>query len=216
MCSMEPRSTAASWRLQRCNPDSVPFWRYSGRRHARRHAQPGHQWGQRHGYGRPDAQWHGRPGQQQRRLNQRSAQLRRADAGWTGTIVFGSWVGARNRINTANNNGDSGTLTIGSGITITGQTGFIGYDGGENQTPLINQGTIDANVGNGAIEVFGSNWSNTGTIGARAGAASFSMTRGRTAERLPTAAAESISPVLVRYWIVQRDGRHGLPGRDAE
>ena len=95
-----------------------------------------------------------------------------------------------NRINTANNNGDSGTLTIGSGITITGQTGFIGYDGGENQTPLINQGTIDANVGNGAIEVFGSNWSNTGTIGAESGGRIILNDTCRTAERLPTAAAE--------------------------
>ena len=44
---------------------------------------------------------------------------------------------------TAQSNGDSGILTIGSGITLDGKYGQIG----NSSLPLINQGTIDASGG---------------------------------------------------------------------
>ncbi len=50
--------------------------------------------------------------------------------GGTGSIVFG---GSGNQINTAASNGNSGTLTIGSGITIQGKNGTIGYNSTSSQ-----------------------------------------------------------------------------------
>ncbi len=82
--------------------------------------------------------------------------------GGTGSVVFGGPTGYihNNQITTASNNGDSGTLTIGAGITIEGQYGSIG----NSALPLINQGTIDANVSGGGISINGTNWSNSGTF----------------------------------------------------
>ena len=51
---------------------------------------------------------------------------RRQTLGGTGSIVLGGTLG--NTINTASSGGDSGTLTIGPGITIDGNSGSIGYD----------------------------------------------------------------------------------------
>ena len=82
--------------------------------------------------------------------------------GGTGSIVLG---GASNTIGTASSGGDSGTLTIGSGITIEGQDGTIG----NSSLPLINQGTIAANVSGGRISISGAGWSNSGTLEAENG-----------------------------------------------
>ena len=64
-----------------------------------------------------------------------------------GSIVFGG--NPANQINTASSGGDSGTLTIGPGITIHGNSGTIGSNNGGTETPLINQGTIAADVSGG-------------------------------------------------------------------
>jgi RHS repeat-associated protein len=90
----------------------------------------------------------------------------------TGSIVFGAR--GNNGINTAGSNGDSGALTIGSGITIDGKSGTIGYNGvgtgsEGTATPLANQGTIDDDVKGGVINVYGANWTNTGTLEATSG-----------------------------------------------
>jgi len=85
--------------------------------------------------------------------------------GGSGPIVFGNYY---SQINTATSNGDSGTLTIGSGITIHGQSGMIGFDGG-SPLPLVNQGTIAADGSGGTLNVYGTNWTNTGTLQASNG-----------------------------------------------
>ena len=87
--------------------------------------------------------------------------------GGTGSVLFGENGG--NQINTAASNGDSGTLTIGSGITIHGKSGLIGYNGGNSYTPLVNQGTIAADVSGGSLAVYGDNWTNAGTLEAANG-----------------------------------------------
>ena len=89
--------------------------------------------------------------------------------GGTGTIVFGGGNPYNDRLDTASSGGDSGTLTIGSGITIEGQSGFIGLDGGGAGTPLILEGTVDGDVSGGQLHVLGVNWSNLGTITATSG-----------------------------------------------
>ena len=86
--------------------------------------------------------------------------------GGTGSVVFGD--SGNNAINTASANGDSGTLTIGPGITIDGEYGLIGYDGGGNQTPLVVQGTI-ASTGGENISIYGAGWTNSGTLEANGG-----------------------------------------------
>ncbi len=87
----------------------------------------------------------------------------------TGAVVFGGSAYGNNQINTATLNDDSGTLTIGSGITIHGKNGSIG----NAALPLINQGIIAADTG-GQIGVYGSGWTNSGTITATAAAVSLS------------------------------------------
>jgi len=86
--------------------------------------------------------------------------------GGSGTVIFGGDVnGPLNQIDTAVSNGDSGTLTIGSGITIEGKNGQVG----NASLPLINQGTINDNVSGGTLNVYGTNWSSTGTLQASNG-----------------------------------------------
>ena len=80
-----------------------------------------------------------------------------------GTIVFGGNTG--NAINNSANNGDTGTLTIGSGITIRGNQGSVG----NSDLPLVNQGIIAPDVNSGALTLRSSNLSNTGTIEAKNG-----------------------------------------------
>jgi YD repeat-containing protein len=92
--------------------------------------------------------------------------------GGTGSVLFGTYAWPDgyeqgNQINTAASGGDSGTLTIGPGITIHGSTGVIGYDNG-SYLPLINHGTISADASGSYILIFGTNWTNSGTVQATA------------------------------------------------
>ena len=81
----------------------------------------------------------------------------------TGTITFGGNL--RNAINAATSDGDSGTLTVGAGITIDGNEGSLGSIG----LPLVNQGIIAADVGGDTLTIRSSNLSNSGTIEAKNG-----------------------------------------------
>ncbi|MGO9917226.1 MAG: Ig-like domain repeat protein, partial [Isosphaeraceae bacterium] len=84
----------------------------------------------------------------------------------SGSVLFGAGNPyANNRITTAVSNGDSGTLTIGSGITLHGNTGLIG----NASLPLINQGTIADDISGGSLAVYGTNWSSTGALEASNG-----------------------------------------------
>jgi hypothetical protein len=82
-----------------------------------------------------------------------------------GNIVFGS--GANNRVGV---DGGNKTLTVGSGVTISGENGIIGLgqliNGSGNA--LVNNGTISANVAGGIITLAGltSGITNNGTISA--------------------------------------------------
>ncbi len=88
--------------------------------------------------------------------------------GGTGTVVFG----AAKNITSANTYSGlfetaNGTLTIGSGITVHGDWGVIGYDdGGQGSASgsVINQGTIAADVSHDVIFLQSSNSQNLGTI----------------------------------------------------
>ena len=83
----------------------------------------------------------------------------------TGTVVLGGVaIYPYDTITDASNNGDSGTLTIGAGITIEGQSAVIG----NASVPLVNEGTIEVSAG-GLISVYGSGWTNDGTVEAAAG-----------------------------------------------
>ena len=90
-----------------------------------------------------------------------STAIRRSKA--PATVVLGG--NASNLLQNRPNGGDAGTLTIGSGITVHGKTGTIG----SSLYPLINQGTITADVAGGTIDVLGGPLTNQGTIGASAG-----------------------------------------------
>src|SRR5262249_40811488 len=59
--------------------------------------------------------------------------------GGTARVVFGAAGGGNGNQLYTFANGDSGTLTIGPGITITGQYGYVDYGGGQpqSQTPLV-------------------------------------------------------------------------------
>ncbi len=86
--------------------------------------------------------------------------------GGTGTIQFG-----RDPMNTLWTTG--GSLTIGPGITLQGQHGYIGRNPGQSSTPdatFVNQGTIRADGAGGSLTLLGSSWSNTGTLRAQNGA----------------------------------------------
>jgi hypothetical protein len=52
-----------------------------------------------------------------------------------------------------------GTLTIGAGITVHGALGIVG----DSSLPLINQGTISADVAGGTITIRANPFTNTGT-----------------------------------------------------
>ena len=79
--------------------------------------------------------------------------------GGTGTVVF-SGTGPYNALGVA-----SGTLTIGPGITVRGQSGYVGYSPEIGGSPTVdNQGTIQADVSGGTITVNGTGDQNTGTL----------------------------------------------------
>ena len=92
----------------------------------------------------------------------------------TGTVVFGG-NGAYNAVGLV-----SGTLTIGSGITVRGQNGNVGYSpaigGSPSNIAVVNQGTIQADVRGGTITVEGSAaaFLNSGTVNAGLGAINIS------------------------------------------
>ncbi len=87
--------------------------------------------------------------------------------GGSGTVDF-SGPGPYNAVGLA-----SGTLTIGPGITVQGQTGYVGYSPGIGGSPssitVVNQGTIQANVSGGTITVQDASTPNTGTLQATNG-----------------------------------------------
>ncbi len=84
--------------------------------------------------------------------------------GGTGSVVLGESY-YNGIYNYSSGSGDSGTLTIGSGITIAGQAGRIG----NSSCPLVLQGTIDADVSGGSIAVYGTTLTNSGTLEADGG-----------------------------------------------
>ena len=97
--------------------------------------------------------------------------------GGTGTISFGTFDSTLNALWVSDNNT---TLTIGSGITIHGSRGDVGYDSntstypyavGSTNVAVTNQGTINADTNGGTIIVDGTNWKNDtgGTIEATGG-----------------------------------------------
>ncbi len=86
----------------------------------------------------------------------------------TGSIVFGNFYEG-DQINTASSGGDSGALTIGPNITVQGTDGVIGYDHGGPETPIVLEGTIDANTSGGSVQIYGTDWTSSGTIAATNG-----------------------------------------------
>ena len=74
--------------------------------------------------------------------------------GGAGQVVFGG-TGGFNALGVR-----SATLTIGAGLTIRGGTGAIG----EQSLPLINAGTISADVAGGVITIRGNPFTNNGTV----------------------------------------------------
>ena len=85
--------------------------------------------------------------------------------GGTSTITFGS-TNTTNALLVPNANT---TLTIGSGITVHGQNGYIGFDpniGGSSSVGIINQGAINADTNGDTITLNDSSWSGSGTLSA--------------------------------------------------
>ncbi len=73
----------------------------------------------------------------------------------TGSVLFGNSSVNALRLTTAGT-----TLTIGSGITVHGHSGAVGYSaniGGPSNVALVNQGTIAADVAGGTITLTGTN-----------------------------------------------------------
>ena len=87
-----------------------------------------------------------------------------------GSVVFGFNASAYNALRVANG---GTTLTIGSGITVRGKTGQIGYAaspwGGPANVAVVNQGTISADVSGGTITINAQPFSNLGLMGAANG-----------------------------------------------
>jgi autotransporter-associated beta strand protein len=80
-----------------------------------------------------------------------------------GTIIYGGTSGSISMFP------NGGTLTIGPGITI--RTGTNGGSFGNSGTAILNQGTISGQTAGKGIGIFGTNWSNAGTIQAINGGA---------------------------------------------
>ena len=94
--------------------------------------------------------------------------------GTNGSVVFSNL--SNSYANTLQENLAGGTLTIGSGITIHGGTGSIGYNpniGGPASVAVINRGSILADSA-GTLSINGTNWSNSGALQA-AGAGVLSL-----------------------------------------
>jgi hypothetical protein len=84
----------------------------------------------------------------------------------TGTVVMGGYGNNNSIFNNSNQLGATGTLTIGSGITVRGKNGRIlnSYGAGT----ILNQGTISADVAGGTINVGNGtgSFANQGTLSA--------------------------------------------------
>ena len=80
-----------------------------------------------------------------------------------GSVVLGFNASAYNALRVANG---GTTLTIGSGMTVRGKTGQIGYAaspwGGATNVAVVNQGTISADVSGGTITINAQPFSNLG------------------------------------------------------
>ena len=80
-----------------------------------------------------------------------------------GSVVFGFNASAYNALRVASG---GTTLTIGSGITVRGKTGQIGYAaspwGGATNVAVVNQGMISADVSGGTITINAQPFSNLG------------------------------------------------------
>ncbi|HND53855.1 MAG TPA: LamG domain-containing protein, partial [Pirellulaceae bacterium] len=86
--------------------------------------------------------------------------------GTNSQVVFSS--GSNSGYNTLASSVGGGTLTIGSGLTIHGGAGAVGYNniyGGPSNVSLVNQGTILADAA-GGLFVQGASVNNQGVIGA--------------------------------------------------
>ena len=97
--------------------------------------------------------------------------------GGSGTIVLGDEASPYyTYYNYIYTDAAASTLTIDSGITISGNYGVLGgyyisyYGYTAVGGPIVNQGTIAADVGGGTITVMGNGWQNTGTLEATNGA----------------------------------------------
>ena len=107
--------------------------------------------------------------------------------GGTGTVTFADGQ-ANNGLEIATDS----TLTIAPGISIQGNSGYIGYDyqpvvAGAS---VVDQGTIDADAAGGTIHIFSLSWSNSGASGPPPAVAWTSKAPGLAAARwVPTAAA---------------------------
>jgi len=93
----------------------------------------------------------------------------------SGTVVF-TGTGLYNALGMS-----SGTLTIGSGITIRGQSGYLGYSpdigGSPGNVSVVNQGTIQVDVSGGTITIDGNDDQNNGMLTvANGGTLSLSVT----------------------------------------
>ncbi len=97
----------------------------------------------------------------------------------SGTVVFGSYFNpSANALRLANS---GTTLVIGSGITVRGQNGTLGYTGsygGPQDVSVVNQGTISADVSGGKITIDGQPFSNQGVVESPAGTLNLAGTLG--------------------------------------
>jgi len=85
--------------------------------------------------------------------------------GGTGTVMFGSFYNAYPIFNSLQLVTGGTTLTIGSGLTVRGQNGTIGYSshyGGPQNVSVVNQGTISCDVSNGTIAINAQPFTNQG------------------------------------------------------
>src|ERR1017187_1888391 len=93
--------------------------------------------------------------------------------GGTGQVVFGDTGGDPYGCNGALYlQSTSGTLTIGPGITIHGQRGYVG----NASLPLINQGTISADVAGATITINGQPFANQGVLQSAGGTLNLACT----------------------------------------
>src|SRR5262249_52305616 len=87
----------------------------------------------------------------------------------TGTVVFASSDG---RTSVRPSAGGT-TLTVGPGITLRGQTGWVGYNpnvGGPANVSVVNHGTLSPDVARGPLVVRAdSGWSSDGALQALSG-----------------------------------------------